>query len=112
MKKYQITNVKGILGKIDDPNLPISSIDLAIMVDVYHELEFPYEIMKDIYSSMKNNGKVVLVEYRKEDPKLMIKPLHKMSVKQVQKEMINSGFEFYKSYDSLPRQHMLFFVKK
>ena len=57
------------------------------MVDVYHELEFPYEIMKDIYSSMKNNGKVVLVEYRKEDPKLMIKPLHKMSIKQIRKEM-------------------------
>ena len=92
-----IKNVLFILGNEKETNLPKESIDYLIMVDVYHELEFPYEIMKDIYSSMKNNGKVVLVEYRKEDPKLMIKPLHKMSVKQVQKEMINSGFEFYKS---------------
>ena len=112
MNEAGIKNVLFILGDEKETNLSKESIDYLIMVDVYHELEFPYEIMKDIYSSMKNNGKVVLVEYRKEDPKLMIKPLHKMSVKQVQKEMINSGFEFYKSYDSLPRQHMLFFVKK
>ena len=112
MNEAGIKNVLFILGDEKETNLSKESIDYLIMVDVYHELEFPYEIMKDIYSSMKNNGKVVLVEYRKEDPKLMIKPLHKMSVKQVQKEMINSGFEFHKSYEGLQRQHMLFFNKK
>ena len=81
------------------------------MVDVYHELEFPYEIMQDIYRAMKDNGRVVLVEYRKEDPKVMIKPLHKMSVKQIRKEMNNSGFELNRSFEGLPRQHMLFFNK-
>ena len=81
------------------------------MVDVYHELEFPYEIMQDIYRAMKHDGKVVLVEYRKEDPKVMIKPLHKMSVKQIRKEMNNSGFELNSSFEGLPRQHMLFFNK-
>ena len=68
MNEAGIKNVLFILGNEKETNLPKESIDYLIMVDVYHELEFPYEIMKDIYSSMKNNGKVVLVEYRKEDP--------------------------------------------
>ena len=81
------------------------------MVDVYHELEFPYEIMKDIYRAMKQNGNVVLVENRKEDPKIMIKPLHKMSINQIRKEMNSSGLELNRSFEGLPRQHMLFFNK-
>jgi len=61
---------------------------------------------------MKQNGNIVLVEYRKEDPKVMIKPLHKMSINQIRKEMKNSGFELNRSFKALPRQHMLFFIKK
>ena len=87
MKRKEIKNVNFILGGEKVTNLPKESIDYLIMVDVYHELEFPYEIMRDIYGVLKNNGKVVLVEYKQEDPKIMIKPLHKMSVKQIRKEM-------------------------
>ena len=111
MKRKEIKNVNFILGGEKVTNLPKESIDYLIMVDVYHELEFPYEIMKDIYRAMKHDGKVVLVEYRKEDPKVMIKPLHKMSIMQIRKEMNNSGFELNSSFEGLPRQHMLFFNK-
>ena len=111
MKRKEIKNVNFILGGEKVTNLPKESIDYLIMVDVYHELEFPYEIMQDIYRAMKHDGKVVLVEYRKEDPKVMIKPLHKMSIMQIRKEMNNSGFELNSSFKGLPRQHMLFFNK-
>ena len=111
MQSKGIRNVNFILGAEKITNLPKESIDYLIMVDVYHELEFPYEIMQDVYRAMKYNGKVVLVEYRKEDPKIMIKPLHKMSIKQIRKEMRNSGFELNRSFQALPRQHMLFFIK-
>ena len=112
MEEKNIKNVIFTLGAEKNTNLPKESIDYLIMVDVYHELEFPYEIMRDIYGVLKNNGKVVLVEYMQEDPKIMIKPLHKMSVKQIRKEMEYSGFELSQSYKKLPRQHMLFFNKK
>ena len=72
MKQYHITNVKGILGKIDDPNLPINSIDLAIMVDVYHEFSHPYEMIRSICKSLKPGGRLVFVEYRLEDPSVPI----------------------------------------
>ena len=111
MQSKDIRNVNFILGAEKLTNLPKKSIDYLIMVDVYHELEFPYEIMQDIYRAMKDNGRVVLVEYRKEDPKVMIKPLHKMSVKQIRKEMNNSSFELNRLFEGLPRQHMLFFNK-
>ena len=111
MQSKDIRNVNFILGAEKLTNLPKESIDYLIMVDVYHELEFPYEIMQDIYRAMKDNGRVVLVEYRKEDPKVMIKPLHKMSVKQIRKEMNNSSFELNRLFEGLPRQHMLFFNK-
>ena len=112
MDEKNIKNVIFTLGAEKNTNLPKESIDYLIMVDVYHELEFPYEIMRDIYGVLKNNGKVVLVEYKQEDPRIMIKPLHKMSVKQIRKEMEYSGFELSQSYKNLPRQHMLFFNKK
>ena len=111
MKRKKIKNVNFILGDEKVTNLPKESIDYLIMVDVYHELEFPYEIMQDIYRAMRHDGKVLLVEYRKEDPKVMIKPLHKMSVKQIRKEMNNSGFELNSSFEWLPRHHMLFLIK-
>ena len=111
MRKKNITNVKYILGKTKSTNLPKSTFDLFLLVDVYHELEYPYEIMKDIKSSLKDDGVVVLLEYRKEDPSVPIKPLHKMSVKQVVKEMKYIGLTLIDNIQKLPRQHMLIFGK-
>lgn len=111
MRKKNITNVKYVLGKTKSTNLPKSTFDLFLLVDVYHELEYPYEIMKDIKSSLKDDGVVVLLEYRKEDPSVPIKPLHKMSVKQVVKEMKYIGLTLIDNIQKLPRQHMLIFGK-
>ena len=112
MMRNKVDNVTFVLGSDKVTNLPDQSLDYLIMVDVYHELEYPYEIMQDIHRAMKLNGQVILVEYKKEDPKIMIKPLHKMSVKQVEKEMNYSGFILNHSFNELPMQHMLFFTKK
>ena len=112
MMRNKVDNVAFILGSDKVTNLPDQSLDYLIMVDVYHELEYPYEIMQDIHRAMKLNGQVILVEYKKEDPKIMIKPLHKMSVKQVEKEMNYSDFILNHSFNELPMQHMLFFTKK
>ncbi|MBL45970.1 MAG: SAM-dependent methyltransferase [Candidatus Marinimicrobia bacterium] len=111
MRKKNITNVKYVLGKTKYTNLPKNTFDLFLLVDVYHELEYPYEIMKDIKSTLKDDGVVVLLEYRKEDPSVPIKPLHKMSVKQVVKEMKNIGLTLIDNIQKLPRQHMLIFGK-
>jgi ubiquinone/menaquinone biosynthesis C-methylase UbiE len=105
------TNVEVIKGDVKSPHLPDSSIDLAIMVDVYHELEYPKEMLQYINKALKSNGKILLLEYRAEDPKIPIKALHKMSVAQVNKEMAANGFKLYYDGEFLPIQHFLLYQK-
>jgi ubiquinone/menaquinone biosynthesis C-methylase UbiE len=105
------TNVEVIKGDAKSPHLPDSSIDLAIMIDVYHELEYPKEMLQYISKALKNNGKILLLEYRAEDPNIPIKPLHKMSVAQVNKEMAANGFKLYYDGEFLPIQHFLLYQK-
>ena len=111
MRNKNINNVKFILGFTDRTGLPKNSLDLVILVDVYHELENPLEIMNDIKSSLNQTGKVALIEYRKEDPTVPIKPLHKMSVEQVVKEMRQVNLKLHSNIQELPRQHMLILSK-
>ncbi|PZO34656.1 MAG: SAM-dependent methyltransferase [Shackletoniella antarctica] len=106
-----IENVEPILGQLDSPNLPPSSIDLALMVDAYHEFAYPREVMTGVVAALKPGGRVVLAEYKAENPMIMIKRLHKMSVAQVRREMAVVGLEWVKTDDSLPEQHLLFFQK-
>ncbi|MGN6384904.1 MAG: class I SAM-dependent methyltransferase [Verrucomicrobiota bacterium] len=112
MKERSITNVVPVLGTISDPKLPADSIDLAIMVDVYHEFSEPVEMMKNIMAGLKNGGRVAFVEYRAEDANVPIKPLHKMSVAQVRKEAEAAGLTWQKTIEELPRQHLIIFQKK
>ena len=109
-----LTNVIPIRGSQTSPNLGPESVDLVIMVDVYHEFEFPYEIMKEIAGSIAPGGRLVFVEYRMEDPTVRIKLVHKMTKKQVRKEMDVPEFnlEFDEAIDVLPQQHILIFKKK
>lgn len=107
-----IENVEAILGDVDDPHLPENSIDLAFMVDAYHEFEYPREMMQGVMKALKPQGRVVLLEYRKENPFILIKPLHKMSERQVKKEMKAVGLEWQQTKEFLPEQHFLVFVKK
>lgn len=106
-----IRNVEGVLGTEQDPKLPKEGVDLVLMVDVYHEFEFPYEMMAAIRSSLKPGGRVVLVEYRKEDPKVPIKEVHKMSEAQIRKEMEAAGLTWVKTVATLPWQHLVVFAK-
>ena len=104
-------NVTVIKGKEQSPELPENSIDLAIMVDVYHELMYPREMLQAIRKALKPSGKLLLIEYRAEDPKVEIKALHKMSVPQVTKELKANGFKLAEDGEFLPIQHFLLFQK-
>jgi ubiquinone/menaquinone biosynthesis C-methylase UbiE len=106
-----IANIEVIKGTNQSINLPDNSVDLAIMVDVYHELEFPHEILHAIKKSLKNSGKLLLLEYRAEDPSVQIKPLHKMSFNQVNKELQANGFKLSSKGDFLPIQHFLLYER-
>ena len=103
--------VEGILGTIDDPKLPANTVDLAIMVDVYHELSHPYEMTVKMVEGLKPGGLLVFVEYRAEDPTVPIKRLHKMTEAQVIKEMAVQNLEFVKTIGTLPQQHIVLFKK-
>ena len=111
MAEEGITNIKGVLGTITDPKLPLESVDLAIMVDVYHEFSHPYEMMQNICRGLKTGGRVVFVEYRAEDRSVPIKRLHKMSELQVIKEATPHPLVWVESLDDLPWQHVIIFEK-
>jgi len=113
MAMFRIANVKPVLGTTTDPKLPPASCDTMIMVDVYHEFDQPYEMMRSMIAVLKPGGRIVFVEFRKEDPKLQIKEVHKMSEAQVRKEMaVQPELEFAEGIETLPRQHVLIFKKK
>ena len=106
-----ITNVKPILGTIADPKLPEGAVDIILCADVYHEFSHPEQMLAAMRASLAPNGVVVLLEFREEDPRVPIKPLHKMSKAQVNKELTANGFKLVKEFDKLPWQHMMFFGK-
>lgn len=105
-------NVTPWLGTITDPKLKANSIDLMILVDVYHEFDHPYEMTQNMVRELKPGGRLVFVEYRKEDPEVPIKELHKMSVAQVRKEMTAFALRYMATIESLPRQHIIVFTKE
>ena len=111
MKDRGFSNVRAVLGTITDPKLPPNSIDLVIMVDVYHEFSHPYEMMQGICRALKVGGRVAFVEYRAEDPRVPIKRLHKMTELQVLKEATPHPLEWVETIDALPRQHLIVFKK-
>ena len=111
MAEEGITNIKGILGTITDPKLPPNSVDLVIMVDVYHEFSHPYEMMQNICRGLKTGGRVAFVEYRLEDDNVPIKRLHKMSELQVIKEATPHPLSWVETLDGLPWQHVIIFEK-
>jgi ubiquinone/menaquinone biosynthesis C-methylase UbiE len=109
--KSKIANVSVVLGMQDDPRLPVETLDLVLMVDVYHELSQPQLMLRHIRASLKPGGRLVLLEYRKEDPSIPIKPEHKMSVADAKLEVEAEGFKLTKTNEDLPRQHILIFTK-
>ncbi len=110
-QENNVNNIETVLATPMDTNLPPESIDLALMVDAYHEFEYPREVMTSINKALKPGGKVILVEYRGENPLIMIKGLHKMTQKQVKKEMQAVGLIWCKTDKFLPQQHFMVFQK-
>jgi|SRR5687767_484472 len=112
MRDRKITNVEPVLGAIDDPKLPRQALDLVLLVDVYHEFSEPQKMLQRIRESLKPDGRLVLLEYRAEDPNVPIRPEHKMTVEQVKAELTPEGFMLDRVIEKLPRQHILIFRKK
>lgn len=111
MKAKKVTNIEPVLGTITDPKLPAGKVDLILMVDVYHEFSHPYEMTVAMIKALKVGGLLVFVEYRLEDPNVPIKLVHKMSQKQVKKEMAIHPLKHVKTHDTLPWQHVIVFEK-
>ena len=111
-KKAGLTNIKPVLGGLKSVNLPDASIDLAIMVDVYHELEYPFEVIDSLVLALKPGGRIAYVEYRLEDNRVPIKTLHKMSEAQVRKEAAAHALVWERTASTLPWQHVVIFRKK
>jgi ubiquinone/menaquinone biosynthesis C-methylase UbiE len=112
MKERGVTNVVKALGTVSDPKLPTNAVDLIIMVDVYHEFDHPYEMTEGMARALKAGGRLVFVEFRKEDPNVPIKEVHKMSIEQVKKEMAVHPLEYVETISTLPWQHIIIFKKK
>jgi FkbM family methyltransferase len=110
-KKLHNKNVEVIKGSVTSANLPANSVDLAIMVDVYHELEYPVEILQSIRKLLKKDGKILLIEYKGEDPAVAIRPLHKTTVAVLNKELAANGFKLAYEGKFLPIQHFLLYRK-
>ncbi len=104
-----LANIRPILGSTVDPNLPEGKVDLILCVDVYHEFSNPEEMLAAMRKSLKPHGRLVLVEFRSEDPKVPIQPLHKMSKEQILNELPPNGFKLVEQFDKLPWQHLMFF---
>ena len=109
MLAEEVFNIELILASESDPRLPAGSVDVVLMVDAYHEFSHPREVMERVVASLSDRGRVVLVEYRGEDPEVPIKRLHKMTVQQASREMAAVGLELETVRDELPRQHLMIF---
>jgi ubiquinone/menaquinone biosynthesis C-methylase UbiE len=104
-------NIETVLGSETDPKLPRNTLDLVLLVDVYHEFSHPREMVRGIRESLKPDGRLVLLEYRKEDPKVPIRIEHKMTVEEVKAELEADGFKMSQVIETLPRQHILILTK-
>ena len=111
LEREKVTNVVPVLGTIDDPRLPPDSLDLMLLVDVYHEFSEPVRMLAGMRAALKPGGRLVLLEYRKEDPNIPIRLEHKMSVAEAKMEVEASGFTLRTVDSRLPRQHILIFTK-
>ncbi|HLK22011.1 MAG TPA: class I SAM-dependent methyltransferase [Bryobacteraceae bacterium] len=110
-QREKLANVETVQGTASDPKLPKNAIDLVLLVDVYHEFSEPQAMLDHIREALKPDGRLVLLEYRKEDPKVPIRPEHKMSVAEVRTEVEAEGYKLDQVIEKLPRQHIIIFKK-
>lgn len=106
-----VGNIVTVLGTESDPRLPAGKLDLVLLVDVYHEFSRPQRMLDRIHDALKPDGRLILLEFRKEDPSVPIRPEHKMSVDEVRAEVTPEGYQFEEVNDTLPWQHIIVFRK-
>ena len=111
LQKERLSNVTPVQGAIDDPRLPLDTLDLILMVDVYHEFSQPQQMLRGLLAALKPGGRLVLLEYKKEDPSIPIRLEHKMTVAEAKLEVEAEGFRLARVGTELPRQHVLVFEK-
>ena len=104
-----LDNISPILGSLHNPRLPSNSVEIILLVDVYHEFSHPEQMLAAMKRSLKPDGLIVLVEFRAEDEEVPIKPLHKMSKDQINRELLANGYRLVREFDGLPWQHMMFY---
>jgi len=109
--KANLSNIETVLGNESDPKLPAGALDLILLVDVYHEFSQPQKMARRMRDALKPDGRLVLLEYRKEDPTIPIRPEHKMSVQEVKIELEAEGLKLSQVLETLPRQHILILTK-
>ncbi|MGK0248324.1 MAG: ubiquinone/menaquinone biosynthesis C-methylase UbiE [Oleispira sp.] len=109
--RENIANIETLLATVSNPNIPESIADVVLLVDAYHEFSHPREVMEGVVKGLKPNGRVVLVEYRGEDSRVLIKRLHKMTQQQARKEMQAVGLKWLQTDTYLPQQHVMIFIK-
>jgi precorrin-6B methylase 2 len=112
VKRSGLTQIEAKQSAVDDVKLPASSVDLAVMIDVYHELAYPYEVIASVLKALKPGGRIVFVEYRTEDPLVPIKQLHKMSESQIKREAAVFALDWERTVRTLPWQHVVVFRKR
>jgi len=111
IKQEKLSRIVPVLSTEQKLSITENTVDMVLLVDVYHEFSYPYEMALSMLSALKPGGKLVLVEFRSEDPKVPIKTIHKMSLVQAIKEFKAAGFKFVKNIDNLPWQHCMVFIK-
>jgi SAM-dependent methyltransferase len=111
MTREGVDNIVPVLGRVDDPSLPVGEVDLALIVDTYHEFSHPEEMLRGIHRGLRDGGRLVIVEYRGEDETIDMHPLHRMTEAQIKHEVEANGFEWSETRDFLPRQHVVVFTK-
>lgn len=112
IKLGKVSNVEPVKGTETDPKLPENAVDVILLVDVYHEFSYPYEMAEAMVKSLKPKGRIIFVEFKLEDQQVPIKLVHKMSQKQVIREMEPHPLKWVKTIDTLPWQHVIVFEKK
>lgn len=110
-ERQKLTNIQTVLGTEADPKLPPEAMDIVLLIDVYHEFSQPQKMLQKIRQSLKPDGRLILLEYRKEDQTIPIRPEHKMSVAEVRTEVAAEGYRLEKVLDTIPRQHIFIFRK-
>ena len=111
VEKEHLNNVEPVLGTQTDPKLPAGKLDMILMVDVYHEFSQPQQMLQRMKTALKADGRLVLIEYRKEDPTIPIRPEHKMSAQEVKAEVEAEGYRLMQTLKALPRQNIFVFRK-